>query len=94
MFSVMVSVGRSWKNWKNHPEVAAAPQRQLVLAQPGQVGSGDLHAPGRRPVEPGDQVEQGGLAAAGLAEHGDIFSGVDAETDAGSAGKAWPPRKA
>src|SRR5262245_52332464 len=35
-----------------------------------------------RLVEPGDQVEQGGLADAGLAHDGDVFTARDVERDA------------
>ena len=36
-----------------------------------------------RVVEPGDQLDQGGLARAGLADEGDGLSGRDAQVDAG-----------
>ena len=63
-------------------EVAATPERQLVLAQVSEVGPGHAHAAGGGSVKAGDQVEQGGFAAAGFAKDGDAIAGGDLQRDA------------
>jgi hypothetical protein len=41
----------------------------------------DLDAAGVRRVEPGDQVQQRGLAGTGLADHGDVLAAVEIERE-------------
>ena len=61
-------------------------EAQLVPAQPGQgvlvqvrvVGAVERQSPAVGPVQPGDEVEQGGLAHPGLADDGHVFPRLQA----------------
>ena len=50
---------------EDEPDSIAAESREPGFAESAEVGAGDGHASGARPVEAGDQVEQRRLAAAG-----------------------------
>ncbi len=66
---------------EDHPDPAAAEARRAGLAEPvdPRVGDGDRAA--RRPVEPGDQVQQRRLAAARRSHDRDGFARPDLEAD-------------
>src|SRR5262249_28455615 len=60
-----------------------------VVAQPGQLGgaqlghvpAGDPQGPAGRPVQPAEQVHEGGLAGAGRAEDRGVVTGRDGPAD-------------
>src|SRR5439155_22755351 len=52
------------------------------LPQTAELGSAHDHAPGRRPVESRDEVEQGRFSAAGRPHDGAELTPVDAQRDA------------
>ena len=93
---------------------AAQPERELDVAaggqprQQGRVLEHQRHPPvggaaiaGVGGVEPGDDVEQGALAAAGRADHGDELAVRDVEVHVGEGahgalarvGRSWTPRR-
>ncbi|GAA4995041.1 hypothetical protein GCM10025734_25460 [Kitasatospora paranensis] len=64
----------------------------MVLEHQGGAPAGHLDVAGGRPVEAGDQVEQGRLAAARGTEQGDELAGGDVERDVVQDGVALPGR--
>ncbi len=52
-----------------------------VLVEPRDVLAADDDAAGVRRIEAGDQVQQGGLAGARLADHGDVLAGGQFEIE-------------
>src|SRR4030081_2305903 len=67
---------------EDHPDLGVAYRRQAALGEVGDIDAVDQHAPGAWSVEPGDDPEQGALAAtAGTDESGE-FAGIDAHVDA------------
>ena len=59
---------------EDEADAAPAYQRQLTLAEPGQVASLEQDSTTTGPVQPAHQVQQGGLAGAGRADDGDKAS--------------------
>src|SRR6267143_240001 len=55
--------------------------------QPRYVLAAEAHRSRRRRVQPGDDVEQGGLARAVRPDHREHLAGLDAEADAGERGQ-------
>src|SRR6185503_10058123 len=66
---------------EDEAEVAAAEARQLVLAHGGEVLAVDHHRAAGRPVEAGDQRQQGRLAAARRTGHSEQLAVGDREVD-------------
>jgi len=66
---------------EDHANGAAAPGGEPVARQLREAGAGHGDRAGGRPVDPGDQVEEGGFAAAGLADHGDELARAHVEID-------------
>src|SRR5438445_140696 len=62
-----------------------------VRRHPGDVAAAELDPPGVRPLEPGDQPEQGGLARTGRPEQGEELAGPDLQVDIGERGHAAVP---
>ncbi|MDC4226136.1 MAG: hypothetical protein MPW15_18265 [Candidatus Manganitrophus sp.] len=58
------------KRLEDHPDLFPAQARQIVLAQLGEGDAVDSDRSGGRPVESGDQPEEGRFAAPGRADHG------------------------
>ena len=75
-------MGSSWKNWNTTPTVRPRHVRHLVLAHrlDGLVAHPDLA--GRRPVDPGDHVDQGRFPRARLAEDRHELARSDVQLDA------------
>ena len=59
---------------KHETEVVAAEGRHVALAHPGEILSVEQHAPRRRAVERGEDVQQRRLAAARFAHDGDVLA--------------------
>ena len=57
-----------------------------VRRHPGDVAAAELDPPGVRPLEPGDQPEQGGLARPGRPEQGEELPGPHHQVDVGQRG--------
>ena len=70
---------------EDHPDPAAAEQRRACFPEPVDPRAGDGQPAARRPVEPGDQIEQRRLAAARRAHDRDRLARPDLEADAGRA---------
>ena len=70
---------------EDQAHVAAAHPGQVVLAPPGHQLAGDLDLALVRRVQPGHQVQQRGLAAAGRAHQGDEVARLD--------GQVHPPQR-
>ena len=70
MFSFAVSIGSRLKNWKMKPMCVAPQLRQLRVVELADRGAGDVDLAGGRPVEPGEDVHQRGLAGARRAHDG------------------------
>jgi len=66
---------------EDEPHVLAAVVGQRRIVPRRQVMVAEAHGASRRHVQPAEDVEQGGLAAAGGAEQGDEFAGVEFEID-------------
>ncbi len=66
---------------EDHAEPVRAHPGELPVAEPFDRLSGDAHRAAGRPVQPGGQVEQGGLAGPGRAEDGDQVTAVHGERD-------------
>ena len=62
-------------------DVAAADDGKLVLAQPHEIVAGDPHLARGRPLQAGDHHQQGGLARAARADHGNQLAGRDLDID-------------
>ena len=58
-------------------DVRTSPDRELLFVHPVELPSVDGHRPGRRPVDPGDQVEDRRLAAARGPDDRDHLAGTD-----------------
>jgi hypothetical protein len=67
---------------EDHADDAEAEAGQLDGRQAGEVVAGDREGAGGRAVEAAQEVEQGGLAGAGLAQEGDALAAGDLEGDA------------
>jgi hypothetical protein len=73
--------GQQLEELEDHPHVLAAPDRHLPLAQGVDGRVADQHLAGGGPVDAGDHVDQGGLAAARLADHGHELAAVHQQVD-------------
>src|SRR5262249_9181083 len=62
-----------------------------VRRHPGDVAAAELNRPGVRPLEPGDQPEQGGLARTGGPEQGKELTLPHHQVDAGERGHVAVP---
>ena len=67
---------------EHEPDVLAAQARERAVGHRGDLLAADPDRPGRRPVEPGEQVHERGLAGAGRAHDGRELAGGDVERDA------------
>ena len=66
---------------EDEADVVGPPVGQLGLGEPGQLDA--LHQQGAfiRPVQAGDEIQQGGLAGAGRAHEGQEIAGLDVQGD-------------
>jgi hypothetical protein len=62
-----------------------------VRRHPGDVAAAELDPPGVRPLEPGDQPEQGGLARTGRPEQSEELARPDLQVDVGERGHGAVP---
>src|SRR4028118_1701233 len=63
------------------PEPPPRPPPQRVERDHAQVDATDQHPPGRRVHQPGEQLSEGRLARAGLADHGHPQPGAESDVD-------------
>jgi len=68
------------KNWKTRPTCR---RRNRAVAEPVDPLAADPDRPGGGPVQPGDEVEQRGLATAGWSHDGDGLAGRDRRGELG-----------
>ena len=67
------------------------PGKQRRLLEEEAPGRRDLHAARRRIVKPGDQIQQGALAAAGRADEADELAGLDLQVESERASTGSSP---
>jgi hypothetical protein len=70
-------VGKEPERLVDDADLAAAELRRLVVAHGGDAAPVDVDAAARRTVEPGDELQEGRLAGAARAGHGDELTGGD-----------------
>ena len=80
-FSSAVSVGSRLKNWKMKPMWSPAQLRELGVAEARDLRVADCDL-ARRPVKPGEDVHQRGLARSRRAHDGGELPAFDLERDA------------
>ncbi len=80
------------KNWKTMPIFARRYRAEAGLAQLVDPQSVDRDGARARPVEPGDQVEQRRLAAAGRPEDGDCLAGAHGQCHISEGRRPLPVR--
>ncbi len=66
---------------EHEADAPRAQGRQLAVAHPPGVDAGDVHRPGRRPVEQAHELQQGRLARARRADHGHELALLDRQLD-------------
>ena len=79
--------GQQLKELEHHTDLLAAPLGHLAFAELTDRNTADQHLPLGRAVDAGEHVDQGGLAAAGFADHGDKFSRANLQIDPFQCGK-------
>ena len=67
---------------EDEAHVGGPPARQFVIIEPVQGEPADLQVPTRGPVDAGDEVQEGGLAAAAGSHEGVVAPGGDVQVDA------------